>query len=265
MNAFINGTPWEQQVNALERIEGMTKEQIVDFAQRHFGQNYVTVFKRQGADPTQKKIDKPQITPIPTNRDYVSDFVKEIQNAEVKPIEPHFVDFKNDLSFGNVHDGFPFVYVQNKENGRFQLSLRYDFGTEADVRYDYAAEYLEFLGTDSLSNEQLKQQFYKLACTYSINVGSRSISVSLSGLSENMPQALALFENVIANAQPDQEAWLSLVGLIDKSRADAKANQQRNFGALVQYGLYGEYNSTRNILTTEENSYTLAVALSKLI
>ena len=256
MNAFINGTPWEQQVNALDRIEGMTKEQIVDFAQRHFGQNYVTVFKRQGADPTQKKIDKPQITPIPTNRDYVSDFVKEIQNAEVKPIEPHFVDFKNDLSFGSVHDGFPFVYVQNKENGRFQLSFRYDFGEESDLRYSYAADYLDYLGTDSLTAEQLKQQFYKLACSYNISVGARSINVSLNGLSENMPEALRLLEHLMQHAKADSTAWQQYIAIREKNRMDAKLDQRTNFQYLVSYGIYGPYNRYRNAMTAQQLAAT---------
>ena len=104
MSTFINGTPWEQEVGSLDRISGMTKEQIVDFARRHFQQNYVVVYKRQGVDLTQKKIDKPAITPTPTNRDLVSDFVKEVQQAEVKPIEPRFVDFKRDLTFGNIEN-----------------------------------------------------------------------------------------------------------------------------------------------------------------
>ena len=54
VQAFINGTPWEQEVQSLDRVEGITKEQIVDFAQRHFANNYVTVYKRQGVDTTQK-------------------------------------------------------------------------------------------------------------------------------------------------------------------------------------------------------------------
>ena len=251
VNSFINEEPWEQRVGYLDRISGMTKEQIVSFAQRHFrDDNYVAIYKCQGEDTNLKKIDKPQITPIPTNRELVSDFVKEIQNAEVKPIEPRFVDFKKDLTFGE--GPLPYIYVKNTENGRFQLSFRYEFGEEADVRYQYAADYLDYLGTDSLTNEQLKQQFYKLACSYNINVGSRNINVSLNGLSENMPQALALLEHVVSHAQPDSAAWLNYVGLVAKSRADAKANQQRNFSALVQYGVYGEYNSTRNLLTTEQ-------------
>ena len=82
VEAFINGTPWKQEVEKLQRIEGITKEQIVSFARQHFGENYVAIYKRQGVDPTQKKIDKPAITPIPTNRELMSDFVKNIQESK---------------------------------------------------------------------------------------------------------------------------------------------------------------------------------------
>ena len=70
----------------------MTKQDIVDFANRFFTDGYATIFKRQGVDTLQKKIDKPAITPIPTNRDLVSQFVKDIQNSQVEPIHPEFVD-----------------------------------------------------------------------------------------------------------------------------------------------------------------------------
>ncbi len=256
VRSFVYGTPWEQEVQALKRIEGITKEQIVDFANRHFGQNYAAVYKRQGVDPTLKKIDKPAITPIPTNRDLVSDFVKEIQDAEVKPIEPRFVDFKKDLTFGNVRPQMPYLYVQNKENGRFQMAFRYDFGEETDVRYNYAAAYIDYLGTDSLTPEQLKQQFYKLACNYNIQVGARNISVSLNGLSENMPQALALLQHLLQRAKVDPEAYMMFCANRAKQRADNKASQQMNFYYLVNYGLYGPYNPSRNSYSDQQLAET---------
>ena len=40
VDAFINGTPWEQIVKSLDRMEGMTKQQIMDFANRHFNDSY---------------------------------------------------------------------------------------------------------------------------------------------------------------------------------------------------------------------------------
>jgi predicted Zn-dependent peptidase len=252
VETYINEIPWEQQVGYLDRISGITKEQVVDFARRHFGQNYVSVLKRQGEDKSLKKIDKPQITPIPTNRDYVSQFVKDIQNSQVKPIEPRFVDFQQDLSFGKTKRNLPYIYVQNNENGRFALAFHYEFGNETDLRYNYAKEYLGYLGTDKMTNEQIKQQFYKLACTYNINVGARYLNVMLSGLAENMPKALLLLENVLQNAKVDKDAWQMLVQLEEKSRNDAKLNQQQNFSRLVQYGVYGPYNPARHDLSIEQ-------------
>ena len=256
VSSFIMGTSWEQEVQSLDRLDGMTKEQIVDFARRHFGQNYVAVYKRQGNDETQKKIDKPQITPIPTNRDLVSQFVRDIQSAYVEPIQPRFVDFQKDLTFGKTKKALPYIYVKNVENGRFQLAFRYDFGEESDVSYNYAAAYLDYLGTDKLTAEQVKQQFYKLACSYNISVGSRSITVSLNGLSENMPEALALLENLMKNAKVDKDAYEQYCALTAKERADNKLDQRTNFSFLVQYGIYGPYNPSRNMLSNEQLAAT---------
>ena len=265
VDTYINEIPWQQQVGYLDRISGMTKEQIVSFAKRHFRQNYVTVFKRQGEDTTQKKIDKPAITPIPTNRDMVSQFVKDIQNAHVDPIQPRFVDFQRDLTFGKTKKNIPYIYVKNVENGRFTLTQRYEFGEETELKYSYAPEYLEYLGTDKLTNEQIKQQFYKLACNYSINVGARNISVTLSGLSENMPQALALLENFMQNAKVDADAWEQYIQLDEKGRADAKLEQRSNFSNLVAYGIYGPYNTYRNIFTSEQLRQTNPQELLNLL
>ena len=143
VESFINGEPWEQHAGRLDRFCKLTKKDVVDFANRHFLDNYVTVYKRQGNDSTQKKIDKPAITPIPTNRDLVSSFVKEIQNAEVKPIEPKFVDFKRDLTFAQTKKKLPMLYVKNTENGRFSLNLKYDLGQENDIRYYYETAVLQ--------------------------------------------------------------------------------------------------------------------------
>jgi len=249
MSTFINGTPWEQEVQSLDRVSKMTKEEVVAFANRHFQDNYVAIYKRQGVDQTQKKIDKPQITPIPTNRDMMSDFVKQVKETEVPPIEPRFVDFKRDLTFSSTENGLPVVSVRNTLNGRFQMAMHYEFGEESDLRYGYAADYLNYLGTDSLTAEQLRQQFYKLACSYGIYVGPRSINVSLNGLSENMPQAMALLDHFMQNARVDTTAWMMYCAQTAKQRADRKHDQQMNFQYLVQYGLYGDYNPYRNSLS----------------
>ncbi len=252
MESFITGTPWEQQVGRMERLAKITKQELVDFAGRFFGPGYVSVYKRQGVDTTQKKIDKPAITPIPTNRDMVSQFVQDIQQAEVEPIHPQFLDSQKDLTFFNTEKGLPVIYKQNTENDLFDLQFRYEFGQEDDNRYDVAATYIDYLGTDQLTAAQVKQQFYKLACNYAVSVNADAITIGLSGLSENMPAALSLLEQLLRNAKSDQTAYEQMVGLILKNRQDQKADQRTCFSMLSMYGMYGEHNAMRDNMTEQQ-------------
>ena len=74
------------------------------------------IYKRQGKDPNEKKIEKPQITPIVMNRDSSSAFLKEIQASQVAPIEPVFLDFEKDLSKLTAKSDIPVLYKQNTSN-----------------------------------------------------------------------------------------------------------------------------------------------------
>ena len=238
VDAFINRQKWSDVVGRLDRISKITKQQIVDFANKYFKDNYIAVYKRIGEDTSIKKIDKPHITAIPTNRDLQSAFVTEIVNSKTEPIQPKFVDFNKDLTKGETKKGLPVLYVKNTENGRFMLNYYYKFGETSNKWLPYATEYFNYLGTDKMTAEQLKQKFYELACSYSINVGSRTLQVSISGLAENMTEAMTLMEDFIANAKVDKEAYDKYVGIVEKSRADNKLDQRVNFNRLQQYGMY---------------------------
>ena len=252
MDAFINGKSWQQHTQQIDRISRMTKQQIVDFANRFFTNGYATVFKRQGVDTLQKKIDKPAITPIPTNRDMVSQFVKDIQNSKVAPIEPQFVDFQRDLTVTKTKKKLPLLYKQNTDNQLFNLTFRYDFGHEDDNRYAIVRDYLDYVGTDRLTAADIKQQFYKLACNYSVNVHADILNISLSGLDENMVPALQLLEQVMQHAKADQQSYDQFVNLTLKDRKDAKSNQRTCFDYLIHYGLYGPHNHRRDDMTEQQ-------------
>lgn len=252
VNAFINGEEWSNVVNRMDRISKITKQQIIDFANKHFADNYVAAYKRIGVDSTQKKIDKPEITAIPANRDLQSGFVTSVINSEVTPIQPRFLDFNKDLTQGKTKKGLPVLYVKNNENGRFTLSYRYEFGEESDKWLPYASQYADYLGTDKMTAEQLKQKFYELACSFNISVGAKTVYVNLNGLDENMPQAMKLMEDFLGNMKVDKEAYDKYVGIEEKMRKDNKLSQDVNFSALQAYGMYGPYNRTRNIPSSDE-------------
>ncbi len=253
VNAFINGQRWEDVSNYVDRISTITKQEVVDFANKYLkDNNYVCVYKLVGTDSTQVKIEKPEITAIPTNRDLSSEFLNNIKNAYVKPIAPRFLDFEKDLTVSKTKKGLPLLYKHNDEDGLFNLTFMYDFGEESDVNLNYGPLYLEYIGTDKKSVSDIKLEFYKLACNYSINVSSYYTTVNLNGLSENMPAALALLEDLLQNAKADQETYSKCIDLMLKNREDEKKSQSSNFSALRSYVTYGTYNPQLNILSAEQ-------------
>ena len=253
VDAFINDEKWEDVAGKLERQSKLTKQDIVDFANKYLrDDNFICVYKQMGEDTTLKKIEKPAITPIPANREYESAFVKEIKNAQVPEIQPQFLDFKKDLTIGKTSRKLPLVYKQNTQDDLFNLVFRYEFGDEDDIRYSYAAQYLDYIGTDKKSVSAIKQAFYKLACNFSIAQSSKTLQISLNGLNENLPAALRLTEEILHHAKADKTSWNQFIDLIEKQQQDVKTNQQSNFSYLWSYSTYGAYNPIRNAIKTAD-------------
>lgn len=252
-DAFINDQDWEQVANKLERQSKITKKDVVEFANQYLlDNNFVCVYKRMGEDKTLKKIEKPAITPIPANREYESAFLKEVRNTQVEPIQPQFLDFKKDLTIGKTSKNIPLIYKQNTQDGLFNLVFRYDFGQEDDLRYIYAANYLNFIGTNKMSVSDIKKAFYELACNYGVSVSDKNIQITLNGLNENLPAALKLLEEVLHHAKADKTTWNQYIDQTEKARQDAKTDQRDNIYHLWNYGRYGKYNSSRNIMSTAD-------------
>lgn len=252
VTAFINNIPWAQYVGELDRLSKITKEDVVKFANAHFGNNYVQVNKLEGKDDSVQKISKPKITPIHTNRDKVSAFLAQVQASEVAPIEPVFVDYEKDLTKTKAKSDIEVLYKQNTTNSLFSLTYLFDKGANDSKMLSLAADYIDLLGTDKYSAEELKQQFYNLACDYRITVNDNQTFFNLSGLSENMDQALALFEEFISNCKADEIALAAMKQNIFQARINNKLDQRQNYIRMTAYVQYGPENPFTDIFSNQQ-------------
>lgn len=253
VGSFISGRKWEEYVTTIDRLSKITKQQITDFVKANYNDNYVLVYKRNGEDKTIQKVEKPAITPVSVNREDQSPFLKNILNSPPKNIEPKFIDYITDIKKAELKNGTPVLFNANTENKTFDMYYVLDMGSNHNKKTEIAINYLKYLGTNKLTAAELQQEFYKLGCSFNVYVGEDQTWVSLSGLTENIEKATTLFENLLANAQPNEKALSNLVSDILKKREDAKLNKSEIlFGALYSYGKYGKYSPYTNILSTAE-------------
>ena len=265
VNSFINDVPWSDVVNEIDRLSEITKDDIVKFASENFAANYVQVNKLQGKPLDDgSKIDKPAITAIFTNRDTSSLFLRDVQAAaaEVAPIEPVFLDFSRDLSELEAKNGLPVLYKKNTSNGTFELDYMFDTGSYADKELSYAFDYLKYLGTSTMSPEEVKKYLYDIAVDFSAFSSGERTYVSLSGLAENMEEAMKFMETLISDAQPNPEALEMLKLNSIQQRVNDKTSQDANSYRLQYYAMYGPQNPFTTGLT---NSGIMALEDAKLL
>ena len=144
-------------------------------------------------------------------------------------LQPLFVDYKNEIKTSKLKNGLEVAYVNNKNNDLFDLNIIFDMGRDHNKQLSLAVGYLDFLGTNDLSPEELKKEFYKLGITYGVQTDGDKSYVFISGLKENLPKGLELLEKLWDNAEADQESYDKYVAKILKDRSDNKTQKGNNF------------------------------------
>lgn len=266
INAFIQNRDWSEEVGEIDALKKYSKQDIIDFAKANYKDNYVVVYKRTGKDESVKEVVKPAITPVQVNRDDASPFLTELTSMPVKDIEPVFLDYKKDINESSLDNGIIVRSINNETNELFTMYYIFDMGKNHNKKMNIAIDYLPFLGTTKYSPSEIQQEFYKIGCEFNVFSSDEQTYVTLSGLDENFEEGMKLFEHLLADAQPEEEALKSMVSNVLKSRADAKLNKSTIlFGGMAAFAKYGEMNPFKDILTTEELNSLKASELTDLI
>lgn len=263
-SAFNAELDWKDQVSYIDDIAKITKADVVNFANKYLGNNYVAVLKRKGENVNTQKIEKPAITAVETNADKQSAFVKHVNEMPMNTVQPVFLDFDKDIQKGKLGNA-EILYVPNTENQIYRLRYRYKTGSLNDKKQSLASQYLQFLGTDKLSSEQISKEFYKIASSFSVSTGEEYTMVTIEGLQDNFDQAVRLYEDLVLNAKPDEQALAALKARIAKARKDSKANKGAILQGLTSYALYGPKNKFNNVLSDAEiNAVTSQELVDKM-
>jgi predicted Zn-dependent peptidase len=77
--------------------------------------------------------------------------------------------------------------------------------------------------------------------------------IYLNGLSENMDKAIQLFESLLADPKPDEEALKNMIDGVFKTRDDTKKDKFAIlYEGLINYGLYGAESPFTNVLSNKQ-------------
>lgn len=248
--SYINNQNWDSELNQINEYEKITKDDVVKFANEFFKDNYVIIKKEKGVNDKLVRVENPGITPIKLNKEDQSPFLKSIISEKSSEIKPEFIDYSKAIKTDKIA-GKKASFVKNKYNDIAQTYFIFPFGSDNDKELGLATQVLQYLGTNKLSAEDLKKEFFKLGISNDFRTASDQLIISLSGLEENMPKGIELLKNWLENAKPDQKVYEENIKTILESREIAKKDKGRIMAALSNYAKYGKVSRFSDVVSAE--------------
>ncbi len=255
LNTFVVGGDPARAMMELTALSRLSKQDIVDFANKWYTDDYVVMYKREGEREGGLSVEKPEITPVSVNREATSPFVQKIAATKAPEITPTFIDYENDITKIRLSGGKgpQLLAIENEQDDLFELYYVLEMGSDNDPLLPYALDYLEYIGTASMPADELRKRFFELGCSYSVSSGRDQVFVSLSGPQESFEEGVRLFEEFLENARGDEESLEGMIDLVLQSRENAKADKGTIlFSGLGSYAVYGPENPTTDIVSEDD-------------
>ena len=215
VSLYGQGQHWNDLQEDLNRLESMTKQDLVDLANKYLTENYLEVRKKTGKYP-KDKIDKPPFKSVaPKNLGKHSLYAKELEEVPVAPPKYNYIDLAAEDNATNPGSNpLCHLYVRpNPINKVFSLDMVFRKGYGDDPKLKYLADYLDFVGTESKTVEQFNEQLQTLGAVISSRAGRDAFTLSLKGFDENFESSLKLLCDLLYHAQPDEKKMKQIVSM----------------------------------------------------
>lgn len=205
MSLYSQGKSWEDYLQEVTKIDALTKEDIMQVARKYFSENYLCVTKKTGKYP-KDNLMKPDFTPVvPKNSEASSEYAKQLEQMPTQTVEPRFIDFEKDVQITKLNPLATLYTTTNPVTDIFSLNLIYQVGTLEQPQLSYLANYLQFLGTDSLSFQDFRTRLQVLGSTMSFEANDKQFVIRITGFDNHFKETVLLAGDFITHVKADDK------------------------------------------------------------
>ena len=240
MNLFSQGKNWNDYLNEVARIESITKEDVVQVAQKYFSNNYLCVTKSTGKYP-KDNLPKPAFSPVvPRNADASSSYAEQLEKIPEQQVAPRIIDFEKDVKTSKLTPLVTLYTTPNPLNDIFTFNISYGIGALEQPELMQLTNYLQLLGTESLPFEQFRSRLQSIGSTLAFDVTPDAFVMKVTGFDNHIDETMELVGDFIRHAKADDKKLRQIVD-------DAKVSEKAFFksgdnvaSALLEQVKYGD-------------------------
>ncbi|CAM1368594.1 M16 family metallopeptidase [Tenacibaculum xiamenense] len=166
---------------------------------------------------------------------------------------PKHVNYANLIENLRTQQGQELSYVPNNDENSFELSYIFDMGRHHNKKLKYALKYMNFLGTDKLTGQEIKNKFHNLGIKYKSRVLSNKTILTISGVKKNLEEGVLLLEDLLNNVVSDESSYKKYLESVYNSRKNrAQRRIEVSLIAFDPLSVFGENSPYRDIIQYPE-------------
>ena len=243
VDAFTYGKPTDDIFTANEKIQALTKDEIVRVAKKYFNADHMTVsFDEDTKTQKPKTLPKPNIKPLDPVKNAKTEYAEAFQQLPKGELKQTFNDF-NDVQVSSLGENVTLHMTPNAKNDIFTLTLRYGVGAHEMPMLPYATALMSdagIMGAPATKGEDFKVQLAELGADISYGCSDSYFTISISGEDENINKIMNLVNRQLLMPYLEQKQLDNVKGSEFFSRLSRQKRTAVQKSALMQYALYGK-------------------------
>ena len=230
----------EQYRNDIQRIEKLTKKDLVAVANQYFNDN-VLIYRSDVGSKKAKTIEKPSWKPITSlNADKQSDFAKSLDKYTSEPSKIQKINFEKDVTIIPVNNAFDLYASKNSCNDIFTLDIIFNQGTFLIPTLETAISYFDLQGTQSKSFEDFSLALQALGADMDIYANDSQMIISIEGFDKDFDRILNLCAEKLYSPANDKEKLSIILEDHINNMQVMKEDGSAMGRVLFSYALYGK-------------------------
>ena len=235
---------WDEYVARSQALHNITRADIQRVARQYLGDRYMRFVKKYGTYE-KDRLTQPGYQPLrPQHGGDESVFARHLATLPVRQEAPRFVSLDNDAAMRPLATLATLYAVSNPVDSLFSLQLVYHKGKRQDARLTYAADYLEQLGTDSLTLTQFARRMQQLGATIAIKANDDNLKLTLTGRDSQFAPSVRMLAALLGHAKADEKKLKEMKKadkVESKSFGKEPATVAKALMAKLRYGDQSEY------------------------
>ncbi|MDR2471994.1 MAG: insulinase family protein [Tannerella sp.] len=236
---FTQNKTYSEYITELNRMEALTRDDVVTAARKYLNDNYILIRKKTGKY-MKEYLPKPNFAPVvPKNSNATSKYAASLEQLPVQEVKTHFLDFDNDIKTLIINPLTTLYAAHNPVNNIFTLKMSYCIGTLEKPLLKHLASFLTLLGTNKYSFNEFRTQLQRLGSIIHFEATDNYFTLNISGFDKFFSETVVLLNEFITTVKYDRRKYKTL---IDEARVGDKAffkSPQNIADALFEYVRFG--------------------------